>query len=193
MYSYSYFTAPTNDNARPFCQKCTSSYGCVCDLLVYHGHCPTCMNSSAKCICKEFEPCRAPTGTPSVKGSVAGKYASLSWTPGPQRMDPVAQQAKEMLELLQKTQYFTNALSITPTVTASPSWTEPAVNKKSPSQDRAKWQMNYFWKEACKAENVHFTRKEHCAYPRVLATYHRLRKEYDEQGEKLVRELSSGW
>ena len=154
MYSYGYFTAPTNDNAHEFCKKCTSSYGCVCDLLVQQGHCPTCMDPPA---------------------------------PGPQRVDAVAQYAKEMREQLQNTPYFVNTVATTPVTTVPMSWTVPVV------KDPAKWTMNYFWKEACNAEGVPFTRKEHCAYPRVLATYHRLRKEYDEQGEKLVKELSSGW
>jgi len=97
MNTYGYFTAPTDEFTYEFCKKCTSSYGCVCDLLIDNGHCPTCMNAPAKCVCK----------------------------------------------------YHTKKI------------------------------MQYFWKEACKVEGVPFTRKEHTAYPRVLATYHRLRKEHE--------------
>lgn len=74
-----------------------------------------------------------------------------------------------------------------PTTAVNLSRTAPVV------KDSSKWIMNHFWKEACKVENVPFTRKEHCAYPRVLATYHRLRKEYNERDEKLMKERSSGW
>ena len=183
MYSYSYFTSPTNDTVHEFCKKCTSSYGCVCDLLVQHGHCPTCMDPPAKCLCKKQSTLQTTPNTP-LNGYAD---ANLSWAPGPRRVDPVAQQAKEMLEQLQNTPYFVNTVATTPVTTTPMSWTVPVV------KDPAKWTMNYFWKEACNAEGVPFTRKEHCAYPRVLATYHRLRKEYDEQGEKLVKELSSGW
>ena len=69
MYSYGYFTAPINDNVHEFCKKCTPSYGCVCELLVQQGHCPTCMDPPA---------------------------------PGPQRVDAVAQYAKEMREQLRE-------------------------------------------------------------------------------------------
>jgi len=141
------------------------------------------MDPPAKCLCKKQSTLQTTPNTP-LNGYAD---ANLSWTPRPRRVDPVAQQAKEMLEQLQNTPYFVNTVATTPVTTAPMSWTVPVV------KDPAKWQMNYFWKEACKAEGVPFTRKEHCAYPRVLTTYHRLRKEYDEQGEKLVKELSSGW
>ena len=210
MYSYGYFTAPTNDNANPFCQKCTSSYGCVCDLLIQYGHCPICMNIPHRCLCKELstpqtvlpntvvEPRWVPTATPS---SFRGNYVNLLWEPRLQRMDPVAQQAKEMLEQLQQLTQIKQKLMATATATATATAPAPAP-APTPTpipfnipvvKDSAKWTMNYFWKEACKAEGVPFTRKEHCAYPRVLATYHRLRKEYDERDEKLMKERSSGW
>ena len=159
------------------------------------------MNAPDKCLCKELSTPQTapgsrwvPTGTPGgfrLEGGILGNYVSLSWTPsGPLRMDPVAQQAKEMREQLnaQREQMAAVALHEIATCPAKPlSIQEPIV------KDRVKWQMNYFWKKACAAEGVSFTRKEHCAYPRVLATYHRLRKEYDEFDEKLVKQRSAGW
>jgi len=100
-------------------------------------------------------------------------------------MDPVAQQAKELLEQLDT--YHKQVAAVNIQKIAMPPIQEPIV------KDRAKWQMNYFWKEACKEENVPFTRKEHCAYPRVLATYRRLRKEYNEKDAKMMEEISKGW
>ena len=96
------------------------------------------------------------------------------------RVDPVVDQMKQLLK---------NLTEMTPAVAP------PAMKLVIPPavKDLAKWQMQHFWKEACKAENVPFTCKEHCAYPRVLATYKRLRREYDELCAKNDRERSSGW
>ena len=120
MNSYGYFTAPTEEFSHPFCAKCTSSYGCVCDMLVEHGHCASCMNAPEKCECS------------------AGWMSSSTY----------------------QTVY-------------------PTIMKPKKDAADAKHAMRQLWKIACDAEGVPFTRKEHCAYPRVLATYHQLKKEAD--------------
>ena len=130
MYSYSYFTTPTSPNAHPYCAKCTSSYGCVCDLLVEHGHCSGCLNVPEKCNC-------SPTHT---NGWVSLETYNMIY---------------------------------------------PTITKETPSET-----MKRFWKQACKVEGVPFTRKEHCAYERVLATYRRLRQEHEENAAKILCEMS---
>ena len=143
------------------------------------------MNAPTKCLCKELSTPQ-PTPVSRLEDDDLGKYVSLSWTPsGPLRMDPVAQQATQLLEQLDT--YHKHVAAVKMHKIATPLLQEPVV------KDRAKWQMNYFWKKACDAENVPFTRKEHVAYPRVLATYHRLRKEYDEADETMVKGRSTGW
>jgi len=143
------------------CPKCTSPNECVCELLIYYGNCPTCLNRHGKCLCKELA-------------------TSQSRQPLSQRVDPVVDQLKQMLKAFAE---------------QTPAVPPPAMSLVIPPvvKDLAKWQLQHFWKEACKAENVNFTRKEHCAYPRVLATYKRLRREYDELCAKNDRERSSGW
>jgi len=146
------------------------------------------MNVPAKCLCKELSTQQTasgfrwvPTETPGgfrLESDASGNYVNVSYVP---RIDPVAQQAKDMVEQMKK------IIPVSYDPVAATLVVEPVI------KDRAKWQMNYFWKEACKAEGVSFTRKEHCAYPSVLATYRRLRKEYEEQSEKMMRERSSGW
>ena len=202
MNSYSYFTAPTDEFAHEFCHKCTSSYGCVCDLLIQHGHCPTCMNLPEKCLCKELSTQQSasgfrwiPTGTPGgfrLEGSVP--YVNLSWSPVPQRVDPFVQQVKDMEKQLNAQLIVAVPLAEVP-LAEVPLAEVPSVASIQDRLDKhtSKWQMNYFWKKACNAEGVHFTRKDHCAYPRVLAAYHRIRKEYDEADEKIMRERSAGW
>ena len=132
MNSYGYFTAPTEEFAHAFCTKCTSSYGCVCDLLVEHGHCASCMNVPEKCTC-------SPTHT---NGWVSLETYNMIY---------------------------------------------PLANTKQPTTTM---QMKQFWKQACKVEGVPFTRKEHCAYSRVLATYRRLRQEHEENAVKILTEMS---
>ena len=204
MNSYSYFTAPTDEFTHEFCQKCTSSYGCVCDLLIQHGHCSTCMNLPEKCLCKELSSQQSasgfrwiPTGTPGgfrLEGSVP--YVNLSWSPVPQRVDSFVQQVKDMEKQLNAQRQLIDAANAVPLVAvplvAVPSVADPSIQDRL-DKHASKWQMNYFWKKACNAEGVHFTRKDHCAYPRVLAAYHRIRKEYDEADEKIMRECSAGW
>ena len=186
MNTYSYFTAPTEDFAHEFCYKCTSSYGCVCDLLVQHGHCPTCMNMPSKCLCNELKTSQ------SMKPVQHPINNYFSWNQPPStRVDPLIDQIKQLMKDL-ATPVTTIAVTAPITAPITDPITDP-ITYIAPTINIEKWQMNYFWKKACAAEGVHFTRKEHCAYPRVLATYHRLRKEYDERDEKLMKERSSGW
>ena len=138
MHAYRYFTAPINESAHAFCIRCTSSYGCVCDLLIEHGHCTMCMSAPDKCLCKEL-----------MASQGIQPHSTSS------HVDPVIDQIKQLIS---------DPTFNTPNITA--------IDKQ---------QMQYFWKEACKKEGVPFTRKEHVAYPRVLATYKQLRREYREQ------------
>lgn len=50
-YDTSFQQEHTSDSAGQRCDKCESAYECVCDMLIAHGHCSTCLYQGGDCVC----------------------------------------------------------------------------------------------------------------------------------------------